>query len=111
MNYRCPPQNDGASLVLSLSKDEDLTASPVLASSEAMAAASYFDKLSKRQRVFLASTQRILHLPGQATMVWVCSPNPSMPTLTTSPALRNTGVGLMPRPTPGGVPVRIRSPG
>ena len=28
-----------------------------------------------------------------------------------SPALRNIGVGFMPRPTPGGVPVMMMSPG
>src|SRR5262249_59082175 len=39
-----------------------------------------------------------------------CSPSPSMPRRTTSPALRNCG-GFMPRPTPGGVPVMITSPG
>src|SRR5262249_55320246 len=35
-----------------------------------------------------------------------CSPRPSTPRRTTSPALRNCG-GFMPRPTPGGVPVMI----
>ncbi len=29
----------------------------------------------------------------------------------TAPGLRNSGVGLMPRPTPGGVPVAMMSPG
>jgi hypothetical protein len=29
----------------------------------------------------------------------------------TSPGLRNTGFGLIPRPTPGGVPVQMMSPG
>ena len=33
-----------------------------------------------------------------------------MPSVTTSPALRNCG-GFMPSPTPGGVPVTITSPG
>src|SRR5262249_55540349 len=40
-----------------------------------------------------------------------CSPKPSMPSVTTSPALRNFGSGFMPSPTPGGVPVRMTSPG
>ena len=40
-----------------------------------------------------------------------CSPSPSMPSCTTSPGLRNFGCGLMPMPTPGGVPVMITSPG
>src|SRR6476660_6110852 len=40
-----------------------------------------------------------------------CSPRPSMPRVTTSPALRNLGSGFMPRPTPGGVPVVMTSPG
>src|SRR6185437_8002130 len=39
-----------------------------------------------------------------------CSPRPSMPSVTTSPTLRNFG-GFMPMPTPGGVPVAITSPG
>jgi hypothetical protein len=33
-----------------------------------------------------------------------------MPSVTTSPALRNCG-GFMPMPTPGGVPVVMMSPG
>ena len=40
-----------------------------------------------------------------------CSPKPSMPSVITSPFFRNWGVGFMPRPTPGGVPVQITSPG
>src|SRR3954453_5740269 len=44
------------------------------------------------------------------TTFWRCSPSPSMPSVTTSPALRNVG-GFMPSPTPGGVPVVITSPG
>src|SRR6476661_7586587 len=40
-----------------------------------------------------------------------CSPSPSMPRRTTSPALRNCGVGFMPSATPGGVPVMMTSPG
>src|SRR3984885_11513707 len=40
-----------------------------------------------------------------------CSPSPSMPSVTTSPALRNIGSGFMPSPTPGGVPVMMTSPG
>src|SRR5437660_1906270 len=38
------------------------------------------------------------------------SPTPSISTSTSSPGLRNTG-GLRAAPTPGGVPVKIRSPG
>ena len=34
-----------------------------------------------------------------------------MPSVTTSPSFRNCGLGLMPMPTPGGVPVAITSPG
>ena len=34
-----------------------------------------------------------------------------MPSRISSPAFRNTGVGFMPMPTPGGVPVVMRSPG
>ena len=40
-----------------------------------------------------------------------CSPSPSTPRRTVWPAFRNTGDGLMPMPTPGGVPVVITSPG
>ena len=39
-----------------------------------------------------------------------CSPSPSMPSVITSPGCNQMG-GLNPRPTPGGVPVLIRSPG
>jgi hypothetical protein len=34
-----------------------------------------------------------------------------MPTRMTLPGLRNTGSGLTPMPTPGGVPVLMTSPG
>src|SRR6202030_3036964 len=44
------------------------------------------------------------------TIFCFCSPSPSMPSVTTSPAFRNVG-GFMPRPTPGGVPVMMTSPG
>jgi hypothetical protein len=40
-----------------------------------------------------------------------CSPRPSIPTRIVSPALRKTGLGLTPSPTPGGVPVVTTSPG
>ena len=39
------------------------------------------------------------------------SPWPEMPSVTTSPTLRNFGSGLMPSATPGGVPVTMMSPG
>ena len=45
------------------------------------------------------------------TVRWRCSPRPSMPKRMTCPARKNTGSGLMPRPTPGGVPVEMTSPG
>src|SRR5262252_9601970 len=45
------------------------------------------------------------------TTFWRCSPSPSIPSVTTSPALRNFGSGFMPSPTPGGVPVVMTSPG
>src|SRR3954451_1033907 len=45
-----------------------------------------------------------------ATISWRCSPRPSMPSVMTSPTLRKVG-GFMPRPTPGGVPVVMMSPG
>ena len=48
---------------------------------------------------------------GQATACCFDSPSPSMPSSTTSPGLRKTGVGFKPRPTPGGVPVLMTSPG
>src|ERR1700689_4616034 len=40
-----------------------------------------------------------------------CSPTPSTPRVTPSPAFKNFGSGFMPRPTPGGVPVMMTSPG
>src|SRR5262249_43267067 len=46
-----------------------------------------------------------------ATTFCCCSPRPSMPRRTTSPACRYFGVGFMPMATPGGVPVTITSPG
>ena len=48
---------------------------------------------------------------AHACTFWRCSPRPAMPRRISSPAFRNTGVGFMPRATPGGVPVVIRSPG
>ena len=51
-------------------------------------------------------------IAGQsATHFWRCSPSPSMARCISSPAFRNTGSGLTPSPTPGGVPVEITSPG
>ena len=50
------------------------------------------------------------HKPHAAIISWRCSPRPSMPSVTTSPTLRNFG-GFMPVPTPGGVPVVMMSPG
>jgi hypothetical protein len=40
-----------------------------------------------------------------------CSPNFWIPSRTVSPAFRNTGVGFLLAPTPGGVPVVMMSPG
>jgi hypothetical protein len=48
---------------------------------------------------------------GNATTFWRCSPRPLIVRVMTSPGLRNTGSGLMPKPTPGGVPVAMTSPG
>jgi len=45
------------------------------------------------------------------TIFCCCSPSPWTPSRTTSPARKNFGSGLMPMPTPGGVPVMITSPG
>ena len=45
-----------------------------------------------------------------ATVTWVCSPRPSMPSRMVWPGRRYTG-GFWPMPTPGGVPVEITSPG
>jgi hypothetical protein len=47
----------------------------------------------------------------QGTTDWRCSPSLSTPRVITSPGRRNTGVGFFPEPTPGGVPVVIKSPG
>ena len=47
----------------------------------------------------------------QAKTVWSCSPSRSIPRRIWSPGFRNWGVGFMPMPTPGGVPVVIKSPG
>jgi hypothetical protein len=46
-----------------------------------------------------------------ATTCWCCSPNFSIPSVMTSPGLRKMGFGFFPRPTPGGVPVVMMSPG
>jgi hypothetical protein len=45
-----------------------------------------------------------------ATVCCLCVPSLSMPNSITSPTLRKVG-GVMPIPTPGGVPVLMRSPG
>ena len=62
----------------------------------------------RRPRPPFSLNQALVQL---ASTAWRCSPRPSMPTRMTSPPLRNTGVGLMPMPTPGGVPVTTTSPG
>lgn len=49
--------------------------------------------------------------PEWATIRWCWHPSSSMPSSTTSPTLSQTGSGLMPMPTPGGVPVAMISPG
>ena len=46
---------------------------------------------------------------GAATNSCLCSPRPSIPSVTTSPAVKNAG-GFWPRPTPSGVPVAMMSP-
>ena len=55
--------------------------------------------------------QSSISFGSQACTFWRCSPRPAMPRRISSPAFRNTGVGFMPRATPGGVPVVMRSPG
>lgn len=47
---------------------------------------------------------------GFATTFCLCSPKPAMPVINLSPGFRKT-CGVRPSPTPGGVPVAIRSPG
>jgi len=47
---------------------------------------------------------------GAATICCRCRPRPAMPSSITSPGCRYRG-GVIPIPTPGGVPVLIRSPG
>ena len=49
--------------------------------------------------------------PGRAATTWRWLPSFSMPSSMTSPTLRKMGSGLMPMPTPGGVPVVMTSPG
>ena len=49
--------------------------------------------------------------PPYATVFCCCSPRPSMPSRMVWPGLSQTGSGLMPMPTPGGVPVEMMSPG
>ncbi len=52
----------------------------------------------------------LAHASESATTFWVCTPRPSMPRRMVWPGRRNTG-GFWPRPTPGGVPVEMTSPG
>src|SRR5690606_10707102 len=47
---------------------------------------------------------------GRTRQGLLSSPSPSIETVTTSPSFRKRG-GFMPIPTPGGVPVRMTSPG
>ena len=47
---------------------------------------------------------------GSGMTCWVCVPSRVMLSVMVSPPWRYSG-GVMPRPTPGGVPVLIRSPG
>ena len=63
------------------------------------------------ERNFQIERQGAASQPAHAaTISCRCSPSPSMPSVTTSPTLRNFG-GFMPLPTPGGVPVVMMSPG
>jgi len=48
---------------------------------------------------------------SSATTVFVMLPIFSISTVTTSPGFSQMGDGLRKQPTPGGVPVRMRSPG
>ena len=50
------------------------------------------------------------HYPFQGTILCRACPSPAMPSSTVSPGFRYCG-GLIPRPTPAGVPVLITSPG
>src|SRR5712671_3005144 len=54
---------------------------------------------------------KLHYWPEKGTTFWRCSPRPWIFRVIISPGFRNTGVGLMPRPTPGGVPVQMMSPG
>ena len=58
----------------------------------------------------LTGSVRGLYRSSQALTSWRCSPRPSTPKRMTSPGLRKIG-GSWPRPTPGGVPVAMTSPG
>ena len=61
-------------------------------------------------RRFMTGGSCVGKAQASATKVCFCVPSPSMPSSTTSPFFRNFG-GFMPRPTPGGVPVEMMSPG
>ena len=58
----------------------------------------------------LTGSGRGLYRSSQALTSWHCLPRPSTPKRMTSPGLRKIG-GSWPRPTPGGVPVAMMSPG
>src|SRR4029079_472010 len=67
--------------------------------------------LGDRARVVLEVQGEDVPLHLEGATFWRERPSPSMPSSTTSPTLRYTGSGLMPRPTPAGVPVLMTSPG
>ena len=62
------------------------------------------------KRLRMPSRRSRLISPESATTGLDSTPRPSTSTSTTSPGLRNTG-GFRAKPTPGGVPVAITSPG
>ena len=66
-------------------------------------------RIARAMTRFCVRLAKMLRLYA-AMISWRCSPRPSMPSVTTSPILRNCG-GFMPAPTPGGVPVVMMSPG
>ncbi len=59
----------------------------------------------------LSRAQRGRGFVAQASTTFCCcTPSPSTDSFMVSPTFRNTGSGLTPKPTPGGVPVAITSP-
>ena len=65
----------------------------------------------RHRRVTRGGRKRVAGMAAAQTTCCRWVPSGPAESVITSPRVRNTGVGLTPRPTPSGVPVMTKSPG